>query len=170
MIRVRSFDRKETDHDWHQHLDELYCLDQICFPPEIAYSRAELQHFLLHPRCSCWIAEQAGEVLAGFIIVERSTRRGRSTGHVVTLDVEPDHRRGGVGTELMRIAEEQMRQKGIAVMSLEVAENNAAARHFYNNLGFVTMGRIANYYGGRVNAEVMEKLIRPASSSGITAV
>ncbi len=163
MIRLRRFDRHDPNRNWHRDLDELYQLDQLCFPAEIAYSKAELQHFLLHPRCICWIAEQAGEPLAGFMIVERSTRRGRSTGHVVTLDVEPHKRRSGIGTLLMRTAEQQMLQEGFSVMSLEVAVNNAAARHFYSHLGFVTIGRIAKYYGGRGDAEVMEKLIQSAT-------
>ena len=59
----------------------------------------------------------------------------------------------------MQTAEEQMKQEGAAAMSLEVAENNAAARQFYRNLGFVTTGKIAKYYGGKVDAEVMEKAI-----------
>ncbi len=33
-------------------------------------------------------------------------------------------------------------------MSLEVAENNAAARHFYRSLGFVASGRIAEILWG----------------------
>jgi ribosomal protein S18 acetylase RimI-like enzyme len=52
-----------------------------------------------------------------------------------------------------------MKQEGAALMSLEVAENNVAARHFYRNLGFVTRGKIAKYYGGTIDAEVMEKAI-----------
>jgi ribosomal protein S18 acetylase RimI-like enzyme len=52
-----------------------------------------------------------------------------------------------------------MKQEGVALMSLEVAENNEPARHFYRSLGFVASGRIAKYYGGRIDAEVMEKVI-----------
>lgn len=59
----------------------------------------------------------------------------------------------------MQRAEEQMKQEGAGLLSLEVAEDNIAARHFYRRLGFVTRGRIAKYYGGRVDAEVMEKVI-----------
>ena len=59
----------------------------------------------------------------------------------------------------MQTAEEQMKQEGAAWMSLEVAENNAAARHFYRSLGFITRGKIAKYYCGTIDAEVMEKAI-----------
>jgi [ribosomal protein S18]-alanine N-acetyltransferase len=149
---IRSFQRRD--------LMRLYQLDQICFSQEIAYSKAELQYFLMHPRCSCWVAEQPASKLAGFVILERRSRRnGRPAGHIVTLDVDPAERRRGLGTVLMNTAEEQMKQEGVTLMSLEVAENNTVAQSFYQGLGFVTSGRIAKYYGGRVDAEVMEKAI-----------
>jgi [ribosomal protein S18]-alanine N-acetyltransferase len=154
MIRLRSFQMRD--------LAGLHQLDQVCFPREIAYSRAELQYFLTHPKCSCWIAEQPDDKLAGFVIFERSKRHGRRAGHIVTLDIDPEERRRGLGTLLMHTAEEQMRQEGAGVLSLEVAENNPAAQQFYRSLGFVTRGRIAKYYGGMVDAEVMEKVIEPA--------
>jgi ribosomal protein S18 acetylase RimI-like enzyme len=151
MIRLRGFQMRD--------LAGLHRLDQVCFPQEIAYSRAELQYFLTNPKCSCWIAEQPGDRLAGFVIFDR---HGHSAGHIVTLDIDPVERRRGLGTLLMQTAEEQMRQEGASVLSLEVAENNPAARQFYHSLGFVTRGRIAKYYGGMVDAEVMEKVIEPA--------
>jgi ribosomal protein S18 acetylase RimI-like enzyme len=52
-----------------------------------------------------------------------------------------------------------MKKEGAGGMSLEVAENNSAAREFYQRLGFATTGRISKYYAGRVDAEVMEKAI-----------
>jgi [ribosomal protein S18]-alanine N-acetyltransferase len=148
---IRSFQTRD--------LTRLHQLDQVCFSPEIAYSKAELQYFLMHPRCSCWIAEQPASKLAGFVIVERSSSNGRPAGHIVTLDIDPGARRCGLGSLLMRTAEEQMKHEGAGVMNLEVAENNLAARQFYRSLGFVTSGRIAKYYGGRVDAEMMEKAI-----------
>jgi [ribosomal protein S18]-alanine N-acetyltransferase len=154
MIQLRGFQMRD--------LAELYRLDQVCFPRGIAYSRTELQYFLTHPKCTCWIAEQPEDKLAGFVIFERTNRHGRTTGHIVTLDIDPVERRRGVGTLLMQTAEEQMRQEGASFMSLEVAENNSAARQFYRNLGFVARGRIAKYYGGMVDAEVMEKVIDSA--------
>jgi ribosomal-protein-alanine N-acetyltransferase len=154
MIHLRSFQMRD--------LAGLYRLDQVCFPQGIAYSRAELQYFLTRPDCSCWIAEDPDDKLTGFVIVERTSREGRSVGHIVTLDIDPAERRRGLGTLLMQTAEEQLRQQGAGVLSLEVAENNLSARKFYRGLGFVVRGRIAKYYGGRIDAEVMEKVISAA--------
>jgi ribosomal-protein-alanine N-acetyltransferase len=153
MIRLRSFQTRD--------LAGLHRLDQVCFPREIAYSRAELRYFLTHPKCSCWIAEQPEDKLAGFVIFERASRQ-HPVGHIVTLDIDPVERRRGLGTLLMQTAEEQLKQEGTDVLSLEVAENNPAARQFYRSLGFEVRGRIAKYYGGKVDAEVMEKVIHTA--------
>jgi ribosomal-protein-alanine N-acetyltransferase len=151
VIQLRSFEARD--------LPALHQLDQVCFSRGIAYSKAELQHFLTHPSCSCWVAEQPNNRLVGFVILERAGLRGRPAGHIVTLDVDPDARRIGLGTLLMQTAEEQMKHEGAAWMTLEVAENNLAARHFYRNLGFVTRGKIEKYYGGTIDGEVMEKAI-----------
>jgi ribosomal-protein-alanine N-acetyltransferase len=151
VIQLRSFEARD--------LPALHQLDQVCFSRGIAYSKAELQHFLTHPSCSCWVAEQPNNRLAGFVIVERASLRGHAAGHIVTLDVDPVARRQGLGTLLMQTAEEQMKHEGAAWMTLEVAENNTAARRFYRNLGFETRGKIAKYYGGTIDAEVMEKAI-----------
>ena len=154
MIRLRSFQMRD--------LAGLHRLDQVCFARGIAYSKAELQYFLTHPHCSCWIAEHPEDKLAGFVIFERSNRQGRAVGHIVTLDIDPVERRRGLGTLLMRTAEDQLKHEGAGVLSLEVAENNPAAQQFYRSLGFESRGRIAKYYGGKVDAEVMEKVIEPA--------
>ena len=151
MIQLRSFEAGD--------LPALHQLDQACFARGIAYSKAELQYFLTHPSCSCWVAEQPNNKLVGFVIIEHASLRGRPAGHVVTLDVDPVARRLGLGTLLMQTAEEQMKQEGAAWMTLEVAENNTAARYFYRSLGFVTRGKIPRYYGGTIDAEVMEKAI-----------
>jgi [ribosomal protein S18]-alanine N-acetyltransferase len=137
----------------------LHQLDQLCFPPEIAYSRAELQYFITHPRCSCWIAEADSGNVAGFLIIERVRAEGRLTGHIVTLDVELASRRQGLGALLMQTAEQQMKQEGAQHLLLEVAENNAGAQRFYRRLGFIARGRINQYYGGKINADVMEKAL-----------
>jgi ribosomal-protein-alanine N-acetyltransferase len=151
MVRLRSFRVRD--------LATLHQLDQTCFAEAIAYSREELKYFVTHPRCSCWIAEHPECTIAGFVIFERTRHQGQPAGHIVTLDVDPGARRQGLGTLLMQCAEEQLKGEGVLLIRLEVAEDNLAARRFYRRLGFVTRSRIAKYYGGRVDAEVMEKMI-----------
>jgi ribosomal-protein-alanine N-acetyltransferase len=105
------------------------------------------------------VAEAPGERLAGFTIIERVRRGGRMTGHIVTIDVALEMRRQGVGRILLEAAEEQLKREGAVLLTLEVAEDNAAARSFYHQLGFADTGRIPDYYAGRLDAQVMEKSI-----------
>jgi ribosomal-protein-alanine N-acetyltransferase len=153
---IRSFEKRD--------LAALYQLDQVCFPPEIAYSRAELRYFVTHRDCSCWLVERwvsdhPHNKLAGFVIVERVTFGGQAAAHIVTLDVDPNERRRGFGKLLMDTVEQQMKQEGAGAIRLEVAENNLSAQQFYRSLGFASRGRIPKYYGGKIDAEVMEKTL-----------
>ena len=151
MIQLRGFQRRD--------LAGLHQLDGVCFSPEIAYSKAELRYFLTHPSCSCWIAERPENKLAGFVIIERASATGAWPATSLPWMSTRASAAADLGTLLMQTAEEQMKHEGVAVMSLEVAENNAVARRFYRGLGYTISGRIAKYYGGRVDAEVMEKMI-----------
>ena len=137
----------------------LYELDQCCFAQDIAYSMADLKYFLTSARSLCWVAEAAGERLAGFTIVERVRRRGSMTGHIVTIDVDREMRRQGVGRILLEAVEKRLKKEGAALLTLEVAEDNTAAQSFYHRLGFADTGRIPDYYAGRLDAQVMEKSI-----------
>jgi ribosomal protein S18 acetylase RimI-like enzyme len=155
MIRLRSFQKGDLAH--------LHRLDRICFPPGISYSMAELKYFLVSRRCSCWIAEDTAEdpklKLKGFIIVERLRRAVEMRGHIVTIDVCPRTRRHGVGKLLIQAAEEQMKREGANLLTLEVAVDNGVARAFYVRMGFSRIGRIPDYYPGKLDADVMAKVI-----------
>src|SRR5689334_21663304 len=57
-------------------LAALLRLDARCFPPQISYSRAELEYFVRHPRSTTTIAEIAGQI-AGFCVVDWKLESGR---------------------------------------------------------------------------------------------
>jgi GNAT superfamily N-acetyltransferase len=71
-----------------------------------------------------------------------SLRREGSRLYVVDLlYVRPAARGKGVADELMRAAAEYARTNGADVLELTVLEDNDAARHFYERLGFTTIER-----------------------------
>ena len=150
-MRLRGFRKAD--------LPRLHELDQRCFARDIAYSTADLKYFLTSPRCTCWVAEAPGGILAGFIIIERVRRDGSMRGHIVTIDVESDKRRQGLGRLLLGAAEERLKREGAVLITLEVAEDNVQAQAFYRRVGFNQTGRIPKYYAGRLDAQVMEKPI-----------
>lgn len=135
----------------------LYALDQACFAPGIAWSKAELQYFLRYPGNIGVLAEDESGRLAGFAIAGKRRRQGALLGHLITIDVDSTHRRRGVGHQLLEEAERQLREAGATAVILEVAIDNTTAQTFYHRHGFTRTGRIPGYYLGRIDALVMEK-------------
>ncbi|MCL1472116.1 GNAT family N-acetyltransferase [Argonema antarcticum] len=58
--------------------------------------------------------------------------------HIFLLYVVPEHRRQGVGTALMRHAEDWAKARGDRQMGLQVFEVNQPAMNLYRNLGYQT--------------------------------
>lgn len=137
-------------------MESLFALDQACFRPGIAYSRAELRYFLFHPRSISLVAEEESD-LAGFAIAEMSSVSGKRFGHIVTIDVVPARRKQGVGRKLMNALIDACRAEGALSMRLEVAVDNDGALEFYRLLGFTERGRIRGFYMGKLDALRMEK-------------
>jgi len=146
-------------------------MDQICFDPQLAYSRPELAIYMRRPGAFTLVAESAnreasqnGEAQAriiGFIVAE--TRR--ATGHIITIDVLPEARRAGIGSALLQAAEDRLRQAGAATIELETAVDNAAAIQFYKRKEYFVEKTVPGYYSNHLDALVMSKdlLVVPAT-------
>ena len=133
-------------------LDTLWRIDQECFPPGIAYSRAELVHYVKQRGAFTLVGEK-DVAIAGYVVAELHG----SQGHIVTLDVLPPVRRSGLGSKLMSAAEEHLRAAGCSRVSLETAVDNAAALAFYKRHGYSVVGTIPRYYQNSLDALRMEK-------------
>ena len=148
QIRLRAF--RASD------LAELQRLDARCFPPRIAYSRAELEYFVRHPRSTTIVAERDGQI-AGFCVMDWKLESGRKLGHFITIDVAPELRRNGLGRLLMQAGEQSLAEMGCVAIVLEVSVNNASAHGFYEHLGYRPAGRIPGYYADNTDALVLRK-------------
>jgi ribosomal-protein-alanine N-acetyltransferase len=137
--------------------ESLYQLDQQCFAPGIAYSRADLVAFLSVPHSIALVAESASGAIVGFIVAELRRKGEKRVGHIVTIDVAAAMRRKGLGTALLFAVERRLREIGIERVRLEVAVDNDGAQAFYEREGYERIGRIAGYYLSRIDALVMEK-------------
>jgi len=104
-----------------------------------------------------WIAAEEDGAMAGFAIVHWDNQRGGARAYLETLEVRPEARGKGVGSELLRRCEESAKVAGAKVLDLHVDTENGSAIRVYEAKGFERTGRIENYYPeGRV-ADAYEK-------------
>lgn len=90
------------------------------------------------------IAERAGEQI-GFVLVLDTMPdevSGLPQAFVAYLAVDERVRRRGVGTLLIRAAEDEARRRGLPYMALMVTQENAAAHSLYQRAGYATERRL----------------------------
>jgi ribosomal protein S18 acetylase RimI-like enzyme len=129
-------------------VDRLLEIDRICFPPDQAYSRAEMLFYLKRRSSIGLAAERDGEIL-GFAIGHVA---GGSISRVITLDVIPEARRWKIGTGLMEALHGEFRSRGASRAVLEVDTANTGAQRFYHTFGYKRIELLPGYYKGHADA------------------
>ena len=98
--------------------------------------------------------------LAGFVVV----RFAADEAEILTIAVDPRHRRKGCGRMLMDDVIRRLYRERIAALFLEVDRGNRAAVALYRQLGFQTVGERRQYYAhaaeGDGTAHVMRLAVR----------
>jgi [ribosomal protein S18]-alanine N-acetyltransferase len=102
----------------------------------------------------------SGFGILGFIVAEAR----RKSGHIITIDVIVEARRAGVGSSLLRAAEDQLLRAGASEVALETPVNNATAIRFYKQKGYFVEKTVAGYYSNQMDALVMTKALARTST------
>ena len=144
---IRDFRPEDFDMLWH--------MDQECFSPGIAYSRQELKTYIRSRGSFTLVASEAKSTTAqGFIVAHVAP-----IGHIITIDVSPSERRSGVGSLLLRSAEERLHAAGSHAVGLETAVDNISAISFYKRHGYSVIRTWPRYYSNGVDALVLKKTL-----------
>ena len=98
------------------------------------------------------VAEFASELIAYAGVVNLA-----GTTDVLTITVEADHRRKGIGRELLRRLIDWSRTQKCEAIMLEVRVGNIDAIPLYESFGFIEISRRKDYYGPGKTAIVMRK-------------
>ncbi len=137
-------------------LERLCQIDRSCFPPRIAFGIGEMRQSLEGKGTLAIVAETDSGEIAGFVAAARTSP---DKGHIVTIDVLPQFRRQGLGTQLMRSVEAQLFRIGAPTIELATAQENGAAQSLFKYLGYERLRTIEDYYPGGGSAWIMRKRI-----------
>jgi len=128
-----------------RHLDRLYEIETECFQKE-AFTKQHIA-YLLTDYNSLGLVAKENDKIVGFIIGRIHTERKSAVGHILTVDVSPEHRRKGIAQKLLEEMERIFKEKGVKLCYLEAREDNVAALGLYQKSGYRKIGRLRNYYG-----------------------
>jgi [ribosomal protein S18]-alanine N-acetyltransferase len=117
-----------------------------------SWTPARVQHFISGPDSSVVVARRERHV-AAFAVMHF----GEDVAHLNLLAVAPEHRRQGLGRQLMDWLTLTAIEAGVFRINLELRTRNEAARLFYERLGFGQLGVVQGYYQGREAALRMSR-------------
>ncbi len=132
-----------------------------------SWTAARVQHFITGPESSVVVArrERRGDAqqragprmaaprIAAFAIMHF----GDEVAHLNLLAVALEHRRQGLGRQLMDWLTATAIEAGVFRINLELRTQNGPARAFYERLGFDELGVVQGYYQGREAALRMSR-------------
>lgn len=93
-------------------------------------SRETLQRMIAQDPESILVAEKDGEVVGNVYIIRFWEA------HIFRLAVKKNHRNQGIGTLLLKAAEEKMKERGIEEYELYFEADNKELEAFYRERGF----------------------------------
>ncbi|MDP9082741.1 MAG: GNAT family N-acetyltransferase [Pseudomonadota bacterium] len=117
-----------------------------------SWTPARVQHFISGLESSVVVARRERRI-AAFAIMHF----GDEVAHLNLLAVAAEHRRQGLGRQLIEWLTASAIEAGVFRINLELRTHNEAARIFYERLGFDQQGVVQGYYQGREAALRMSR-------------
>jgi len=124
-------------------LNRIIDLENKCFNSNSAYSVKQLKYLIKDANSDC-IGEINNDLIRGFIIV--LYRKRSQVAGIETLNVDPIFQGKGIGKKLLYAAEEEMYNRSIRRIRLEVSTGNIPAIKLYKKSGFIKHSILTNYY------------------------
>lgn len=122
-----------------QDLDRVFEIERNVFVTP--WSRKSIAHEINNPQAISLVAEKNAMII-GYVICWWFDGEA----HIGTLAIVPAFRRKKVGTELFVHLLDDLSQKNVEVIYLEVRRSNLAAQNLYWKNGFEICGVRRNYY------------------------
>lgn len=125
-VLIRKF--KITDYE---EVINLWQLCQLPLKPQGRDSRGQLEQQIKLDQVIFLVAEKKGKI-TGTVLATHDGRKG----WINRLAVHPDARRQGLGTQLVKRAEEELEKRGLSLLAALIEEDNTASRQLFARLGY----------------------------------
>ena len=120
-------------------MDEVLAIERGSF--EFPWTEEEFLCCLRQRNCIGTVAEQ-DHAIVGFMIYELH----QSMLRIMNFAVSPDHRRSGVGQQMIQRLIDKLSQQRRREIVLEVRETNVAAQLFFSSCQFRALSVLRNHY------------------------
>ncbi|MEW5972221.1 MAG: GNAT family N-acetyltransferase/peptidase C39 family protein [Pseudomonadota bacterium] len=150
-------------------LDDIPTLLEIenaCFKGD-RLSRRQFRYMLTKAHAVTLVDEREGQI-RGYVLALFS--RVVSMARIYSIAVRPEHVRQGVGSALVRAAEEAALAHDCVSLRLEIREDNAASRALFERLGYRPFDVLRDYYEDHTDAVRYEKSLAPHLKTELTRV
>lgn len=128
-------------------LNAMTALDAVCFSKDFLFGETLMAVLAENAYAFTLVADAPGGEMAGFAIAHRRQEENPDAAYLVTMDVNPQLRRCGIGSGLLRAIERLLVESEVYFLELHVHTGNAAALRFYEEHGFSRVARIPSFYG-----------------------
>ena len=123
-----------------EDLDQVMLLELACF--SVPWTQESFKKELTENKLAHYIVIEEENQIVGYggvwYIVDE--------GHITNVAIHPDHRKKGLGKQLVDAMKDMAIQNDIILMTLEVRVSNVAAITLYERMGFLEAGIRPKYY------------------------
>jgi GNAT superfamily N-acetyltransferase len=117
-------------------------LSELGYPAQAAQVERRLERIVDDPSSRLFVADVGGEIAGlGGLHVLPLVEHDEPGCMLTAMIVGTEHRRQGIGTELVGAVEREARSRGCSRLVLGSADRRADAHAFYESLGFEATGR-----------------------------
>jgi ribosomal-protein-alanine N-acetyltransferase len=135
----------------------VYAVEKACF--DDPYTEGLLNDLIKTQQEQFFVAADDGKII-GYAVGSANGEEG----HIVSVAVDPCHRRKQVGTTLLSALTAKLTAEGIKQIQLEVRKGNAGAITFYERMGYRIFSEIRHYYDDGEDAWVLRRIVESTSS------
>jgi ribosomal-protein-alanine N-acetyltransferase len=135
------------------HVASVAELEKLCFRDP--WSEKSVASELNNP-LSLWLVALEDGGVVGYV----GSQTVMDETDMMNVAVHPDHRRKGIGQQLIDELVRRLEKQGSVSLTLEVRAYNEPAKQMYEKLGFAIAGRRPNYYRNpKEDALILRKML-----------